>query len=286
AVDWLHVLAGSAWAGGLICLGLVIAAPARAWPVDVVGAAIGRFSRLAGWCLLAVVLSGVYNARVQLPGPSALWTTPYGRVLAVKLLVVLVLAGSGAVNRFAIVSRLCPGRARSVGTRAFRIARVVLWGRPRGASRAHAAARLWTYLLAEALLGLLVFLCTATLVDSAPPRHAGHEHAMAEAASGPFRVTMEDLHAQGGVPRGWRFTPPAGAAARGGGVFERLACFACHRVAGERFPASSGIGPDLTDVGGHHPAAYLMESILDPNAVIVEGPGHTGPDGRSIMPDY
>jgi uncharacterized protein involved in high-affinity Fe2+ transport len=39
-------------------------------------------------------------------------------------------------------------------------------------------------------------------------------------------------------------------------------------------------------MGGHHPAEYFAESILDPNAVIVEGPGHTGPDGRSIMPDY
>jgi hypothetical protein len=25
---------------------------------------------------------------------------------------------------------------------------------------------------------------------------------------------------------------------------------------------------------------------MNPNALIVEGRGHTGPDGRSIMPDY
>jgi hypothetical protein len=39
-------------------------------------------------------------------------------------------------------------------------------------------------------------------------------------------------------------------------------------------------------MGEHHPAGYLAESILNPNAVIVEGPGYTGPDGRSTMPDY
>ena len=39
-------------------------------------------------------------------------------------------------------------------------------------------------------------------------------------------------------------------------------------------------------MGEHHPAGYLAESILNPNAVIVEGPGYSGPDGRSTMPDY
>jgi uncharacterized protein involved in high-affinity Fe2+ transport len=39
-------------------------------------------------------------------------------------------------------------------------------------------------------------------------------------------------------------------------------------------------------MGDHHPAEYFAESILNPNAVIVTGPGHTGPDGLSIMPDY
>ncbi len=31
---------------------------------------------------------------------------------------------------------------------------------------------------------------------------------------------------------------------------------------------------------------YFAESIRNPNAVIVTGPGYTGPDGLSIMPDY
>jgi hypothetical protein len=39
-------------------------------------------------------------------------------------------------------------------------------------------------------------------------------------------------------------------------------------------------------MGGHHPREYLAESILNPNAVIITGPGYTGSDGLSIMPDY
>jgi hypothetical protein len=39
-------------------------------------------------------------------------------------------------------------------------------------------------------------------------------------------------------------------------------------------------------MGAHHPAAYLAESILYPNAVIITGKGYTGPDGLSRMPEY
>jgi hypothetical protein len=39
-------------------------------------------------------------------------------------------------------------------------------------------------------------------------------------------------------------------------------------------------------MGRHHPAEYFAESILNPNAVIIVGPGYTGADGLSIMPDY
>src|SRR5205085_11009111 len=133
---------------------------------------------------------------------------------------------------------------------------------------------------------LVVFACTAVLVDSTPARHAGHGEHEPAAETGPVRVSMEQLHEQGGVPKGWRFAPPPGDAARGREVFARLGCFACHRIGGETFPPSSGLGPDLTGVGGHHPAGYILESILNPNAVIVEGRGYTGPDGTSIMPDY
>jgi mono/diheme cytochrome c family protein len=109
-------------------------------------------------------------------------------------------------------------------------------------------------------------------------------------AAAPVRITMEELHRHGGVPPGWRFSFPAGDPGVGRRVFAKLECYTCHAVEGESFPGSpgqsAGRGPALTGMGGHHPAEYLAESILNPNAVIVTGPGHTGSDGRSVMPDY
>lgn len=118
-----------------------------------------------------------------------------------------------------------------------------------------------------------------------PPGTPPHEHPPA-----PVRVTMEELHRHGGVPPGWRFRLPPGDPKAGREVFVKLECFKCHAVRGEQFPGAPGeardTGPELTGMGAHHPAEYLAESILNPNAVIVTGPGHTGPDGLSTMPDY
>jgi len=110
------------------------------------------------------------------------------------------------------------------------------------------------------------------------------------AVKGPIRISMEELHEHGGVPPGWQFSLPAGNPLSGRDVFEKLGCFQCHAVQGEVFaqsPSQVGmLGPELTGMGNHHPAAYLAESILHPNAVVVTGPGYTDTDGMSVMPDY
>jgi mono/diheme cytochrome c family protein len=101
---------------------------------------------------------------------------------------------------------------------------------------------------------------------------------------------MEELHQAGGVPRGWKFALPGGDAGKGKQVFADLECYKCHTIRGESFPPAGGdaknVGPELTGMGGQHPAEYFAESILAPNAVILEGPGYVGPDGKSIMPSY
>jgi len=110
-----------------------------------------------------------------------------------------------------------------------------------------------------------------------------------KATTPPKPITMEELHRGGGVPRGWKFTLPPGDAARGRAIFGKLECNKCHEVKPD-FPTKSGsagdVGPALTGMGNHHPAEYFAQSIVDPNAVIVAGPGYVGRDGRSIMPDY
>jgi copper resistance protein D len=283
ALDWAHVVAACTWAGGLFVLAALAGRAAPRWPPALLPAVMPRFSRLAAACLAVVVLSGAYRAFIELPAMDALWRTAYGRVLAVKVLLAVGLIGCGGVNRYLVLPRLGAGRATGLAARMFRLGRLALLGA--GRAPRPPAARLAAWLRREIVLALAIFWCTAMLVESTPARHAGHA-TRAAGSEEPRRLTMAQLHAAGGIPSGWLFSPPPGDAARGREIFLRLGCFACHRVAGESLPPSAGIGPDLTDAGEHHPAGYLLESVINPNAVIIEGPGYTGPDGRSIMPSY
>ena len=138
-------------------------------------------------------------------------------------------------------------------------------------------------------IAAVAFGALAILTPAARAQHAGHG-AVSPGAAAPRTFTMEELHESGGVPRGWKFALPPGDLAKGRALFRELECYKCHAVKGESFPPSGGdaknVGPELTGMGSRHPAEYLAESILAPNAVLVDGPGFIGPDGRSIMPSF
>jgi putative copper export protein len=283
-IDWLHVVAACAWTGGLFGLAIMAAREWPGWPPELIGVVARRFSRLAGWALPVVVATGAYNAWRQLPGVPALWTTPYGRLLLLKLLAAAALAALGATNRWTIVPRLGPGPARDgFGVRVARIVRLARRGAR--AVRQSLVPRFGRLVRREAFLGLGILAVTAALTESTPARHAGHVHGVTDIHA-PVTMSMEELHEHGGVPPGWTFTLPDGDPDRGQRLFRRLECFRCHAVAGASFPPPTAPGPPLTGMGAHHPAGYLAESIVNPNAVIVEGPGYIGRDGRSTMPDY
>lgn len=143
------------------------------------------------------------------------------------------------------------------------------------------------------LLVLGVGVAVSAMATLAAAQHSGHGAAPAPPPATPGKATatisMEELHRHGGVPRGWKFTLPAGDPKAGREVFGRLECYKCHEVKPD-FPRgqrdAGDVGPELTAMGGHHPAEYFAQSIVDPNAVILAGPGFTGSDGRSVMPDY
>ncbi|MFQ5848806.1 MAG: c-type cytochrome [Candidatus Methylomirabilales bacterium] len=83
---------------------------------------------------------------------------------------------------------------------------------------------------------------------------------------------------------------PEGDPEFGRDVFEEMKCYTCHKVEGEKFPTrkedEGGVGPDLTDIGGVQTQLYLFESVINPNAVIVQGEGFVGDDELSKMPEY
>jgi putative copper export protein len=141
--DWLHLSAAGAWIGGIFCLAVLVL---PGWPHDRLEGLILRFSTVAGWCLAAVVASGIYNCWTEIGSFGALWTTQYGKILGAKIALVLAVVALGAANRYAVVPRLA-------------------------ADRGAATARLSAYVAWEAALGLLVLGCTALLTQASPPRH-------------------------------------------------------------------------------------------------------------------
>ena len=102
------------------------------------------------------------------------------------------------------------------------------------------------------------------------------------------RITMDALHQLGGVPAGWQITLLPGDIEAGRRTFEEVGCNSCHKVAGEAFSeqGQGGPGPELTGMGSHHPPAYFLEAIVNPDAVLVDGPGYVSHQGRSTMPAY
>lgn len=140
-----------------------------------------------------------------------------------------------------------------------------------------------------AWIGAALTFTALTATAAAQHSHGDAAKPAPAPAPGPRRITMDELHRGGGVPRGWKFTLPAGDAGRGKQVFADLECFKCHQIDGAGFPPPGGdgkVGPPLTGAGREHPAEYFAESILSPNSIVVDGPGFIGPDGRSIMPDF
>ena len=231
AIDYVHVVASSLWVGGLLSLGILGRWSVAGWAPDQFRTTAQCFSRLAGWSLLAVILSGSYNAWIQVATLSGLWTTAYGRVLCIKLLMVAGLIWLGAIARYTIVARVVDRHGHGVGARLFRVGQVALFGTQRVAQGLF-RSRFLRYVSQEAMVGIGVFACTAVSADSAPARHAAHLRHQATSAS--MHVTMEELHEAGGIPKGWMFTPPPGDAHRGRDVFARLACFELSHRGGRR----------------------------------------------------
>jgi putative copper resistance protein D len=92
--DWIHLMASSLWGGALIALAIVfrpslIVEDGRQQTI-VTGIA-DRFYVLFGPVLSMVVLTGLYNAWIEAGSLGVLVTTPYGRVLSAKIVLLLLL---------------------------------------------------------------------------------------------------------------------------------------------------------------------------------------------------
>jgi copper transport protein len=135
---FIHGAAIAAWVGSLLPLMLLLRGAPGA-------AALLRFSRVIPWVLAVLLISGATLATLQLDAPESLWSTDYGRILSAKLLLVLLLLGVAALNRYALTARV---------------------------QRGERDAKRWMQRLigAELLLVLLVFALAAAWRFTPPPR--------------------------------------------------------------------------------------------------------------------
>src|SRR5262249_24902570 len=97
------------WFGGLLPLALALGR-VRGLPPHVAARVAGsearRFSRLAFVSVKALVVTGAYNAWIQVGSIPALLGTSYGRWLVAKIALLLGVLGLAASNRYVLTPRL------------------------------------------------------------------------------------------------------------------------------------------------------------------------------------
>jgi copper transport protein len=112
AADYLHLVAGALWVGGLVALAIlvgVIRPLHRSTREAVVRACVLRFSSLAIPVVVVLALGGAYLALRELPDPSALLTSGYGVTLLGKSLVALSAFALAGYHRLRVVPRIAAG---------------------------------------------------------------------------------------------------------------------------------------------------------------------------------
>jgi copper transport protein len=168
----LHVVAASAWIGGIATL--VVALPAatrRLDPADrtrLLSGVFARFSTLALVAVAALLTGGILQSLLELGAVDDLIDTAYGRAIVVKSVLVVGLLCLGAWNRW----RTLPALARVSGPP----------GRP--------GIRLRRALRAEVALGVAALAATGALAGYSPSDVQATGPYSASADLGPARAEL------------------------------------------------------------------------------------------------
>ncbi len=166
-LDVAHVLAMSAWIGGLVVL--LVALPratrqlAEGDRARLLSPALERFSAIALLCVVVLLVTGTIQSIVHIGSWSAVLDTGFGRAVVIKVALLVALVVLGAVNR----RRVIPALRRAAEA---------------GAAPGAAGHLLRRTLRAEVLLVVTVLGVTSALVSYPPPESL---------AAGPFGATTK-----------------------------------------------------------------------------------------------
>ncbi len=172
-LDVAHVLAMSAWIGGLIMLLVALPAATRRLQAPdrtrLLAAALIRFSPIALGCVVVLLVTGTIQAIEHIASFGQLLDTGFGRAVLAKIALILVLIGLGAVNRRRVVPKL----------------RALVESAAAPGTAGHLLRRT---LRAEVALVLVVLGATAALVSYPPPDSLAGGPYGGSATLGPLRL--------------------------------------------------------------------------------------------------
>jgi putative copper resistance protein D len=168
AADVAHLAAAGFWAGGLLPLALLLRLASREAGADARPYAVltaRRFSQAALAMVVVLLVTGAWNAWLQIGGVPALLGTPHGRLLMAKLAVFVAMLALALLNR-GVIPKLA-GEAATVGRPAMR--------------------RLGQLVSVEAALAMLVVAVVTVMSVTPPARHAEPTWPLS------FRYTFDNL---------------------------------------------------------------------------------------------
>ncbi len=110
--DWLHLVAGSLWIGGLIGLLVLWRSLPAARRLAGLVLCVPRFSNVALTSVIVLFGSGVGASILHLPTLASLWHTPYGQAIVVKASLLLCAIAVASGNLLPTVPRARTGRIR------------------------------------------------------------------------------------------------------------------------------------------------------------------------------
>jgi putative copper resistance protein D len=154
AADALHLVAASAWIGGLVPLVLLLTAVQRNRQAGWTSLAVvvtQRFSVLGIVSVATLVVTGIVNAWILVGSFEALLASQYGQLLMLKLMVFAAMLVLASANRFWLTPRLAISSS--------------------GAPRLQALRQLTRNSTIEIALGLLIFAIVGMLGTMHPAAH-------------------------------------------------------------------------------------------------------------------
>jgi copper transport protein len=192
SADLLHLVAASLWVGGLIHIGMAM----PRWLDELTQASrtlfaaesFRRFSVLAAFSVLVIMVSGVLSALAQFTSFEQLFDTTYGWSLVGKLGAMLPLLAVGGLNAFILQPRVVRAGMQVQGAA----------GDDTSATGALADLQrlLANTVRIEAVLGIAVLVAVGVLTQLEPPR-AEAEAEAAAAQQPPSQVTNDSIDERG-----------------------------------------------------------------------------------------